>query len=252
MPDPTFKDYFSSQSSDYRTFRPVYPDALYHYLAGLAPTRDLAWDCATGNGQAAVGLARYFTSVIATDASANQLAQAITAPNIDYREAPAERVPLADASVDLITVAQALHWFDVEAFHREARRVLKDAGVIAVWSYNLLSIAPALDAIMLRLYADTLGPYWPEERRLVENGYRDLPFPFARIEAPAFALKAHWNLRELAGYLMTWSAVQRYNAAHGRNPVEDSLPALAAAWGDAGVAREIVWPLRLLVGRQPR
>lgn len=252
MPDPTFKDYFSSQSSDYRTFRPVYPDALYNYLAGLAPARDLAWDCATGNGQAAVGLARHFTRIIATDASANQLAQAIAAPNIDYRQAAAERAPIADASVDLLCVAQALHWFDVDAFHREAGRVLKDAGVIAVWSYNLLSISPELDDIILRLYADTLGPYWPAERCRVENGYRDLPFPFRRIEAPEFVLCAQWTLRELAGYLMTWSAVQRYIAAHGRNPVEDSLPGLAAAWGDAGGARTIVWPLQLRVGRQRR
>jgi SAM-dependent methyltransferase len=248
----TFKDHFSAQSAGYRTFRPSYPDELFTYLAGLAPAHDLAWDCATGNGQAAVGLARHFRRVIATDASANQLAQAIAAPNIDYRQAPAERAPLADAAVDLIAVAQALHWFDVEAFHREAGRVLKDGGVIAEWSYNLLSISPAIDAMVGQLYADTLGPYWPAERRLVENGYRDLPFPFQRIEAPGFALDAHWILGELAGYLMTWSAVQRYLAAQGRNPVEAILPELHAAWGDPDIARPVLWPLQLRVGRHRR
>lgn len=252
MPDTTFKDYFSTQSADYRSFRPSYPDGLFDFLSGLAPARDLAWDCATGNGQAAVGLARHFHRVIATDASANQLVQAIAAPNVDYRQAPAERAPLADASVDLITVAQALHWFDVDVFHREAARVLKDGGAIAEWSYNLLRIAPAVDDIVLRLYADTLGPWWPEERRLVENGYRDLPFPFQRIEVPEFALSTQWDLRALVGYLMTWSAVQRYTAARGRNPVEAILPELAVAWGEAETERVVVWPLVLQAGRQVR
>lgn len=252
MSDRTFKDHFSTQSADYRAFRPRYPDDLYAYLAGLAPTRVLAWDCATGNGQAAVGLARHFDRVVATDASANQLAQAIAAPNVDYRQAPAERAPLDDAAVDLVLVAQALHWFDVDAFHREAARVLKSGGVIAEWSYNLLSIAPEIDAIVGRLYAETLAEYWPAERRLVDNCYRDLSFPFERIDAPAFALSAQWNLRALTGYLLTWSAVQRYLAAHGRNPVEAVLPELAAAWGDSDGVRMVAWPLTLRVGRHRR
>lgn len=250
MSDRTFKDHFSSQSPDYRTFRPCYPDELYAYLAGLAPARDLAWDCATGSGQAAIGLARHFDKVVATDASANQLAQAIAAPNIEYRQAPAEQAPFADAAVDLIAVAQALHWFDVDAFHREAARVLKDGGVIAAWSYNLLTIAPEIDAVVGRLYAETLAEYWPAERRLVENGYRDLPFPFERVDAPAFALSVQWDLRALAGYLLTWSATQRYLAARGRDPVEDILPDLAAAWGDAGGVQTVAWPLTLRVGRR--
>ncbi|MFP5505737.1 MAG: class I SAM-dependent methyltransferase [Gammaproteobacteria bacterium] len=252
MSDTTFKDHFSAQSPDYRAFRPRYPEGLFEFLSGLAPARVLAWDCATGNGQAAVGLARHFDRVIATDASANQLAQAIVVANVDYRQAPAERAPLDDAAVDLIVVAQALHWFDVDAFHREAARVLKDGGVIAAWSYNLLSVSPAIDAVVGRLYAETLAGYWPAERRLVETGYRDLPFPFERIEAPAFALRAQWDLRALAGYLQTWSAVQRYLAARGRNPVEAVLPELAAAWGEAGSVRPVAWPLTLRVGRHRR
>jgi SAM-dependent methyltransferase len=251
-PDATFKDYFSAQSADYRKFRPSYPDELFAYLAGIAPARDCAWDCATGSGQAAIGLARHFQQVIATDASGSQLAQAMTVPNIDYRLAPAEQSGIAAGSIDLVTVAQALHWFDCAAFYREAGRVLKEAGVIAIWSYNLLGVSPDIDRVIRHLYAELLGPYWPEERRLIESGYRGIPFPFHVIDCPAFTLRTQWALRELVGYLMTWSAVQNYIRANDRNPVQAILPDLQSAWGDATATRPIVWPLNLMVGCQRR
>lgn len=249
MTDNQFRDYFSTQSSDYRKFRPAYPDELYQFLVGVSPASDCAWDCATGNGQAAAGLSRYFDQVIATDASSKQLAHAMPANNIDYQLASAECTQIADHSIDLVTVAQALHWFDIEAFYREVRRVLKDQGVIAIWSYNLLHVSSAIDQVVNYLYADILGDYWPAERRLIENNYRDIPFPFRTINAPAFSMQAQWGLDELAGYLQTWSAVQNYIAAQHKNPVQQLRAELEVAWGSVTDKKTIHWPLHLMLGQ---
>ncbi len=179
-----FKDHFSDQSGDYLRYRPSYPDALFAYLAEISPTRHLAWDCATGSGQAAQGLSAHFEKVIATDASAAQIDSAIPTANVHYRVASAESSGLPDHSVDLVTVAQALHWLDLERFYDEVRRVLKPGGLLAVWSYNLLRTDSAIDAQVDAFYSRTVGPYWPPERRWIENGYRDLPFPFPEMAPP--------------------------------------------------------------------
>jgi SAM-dependent methyltransferase len=244
----SFKDHFSGHAADYSRFRPEYPAALFAWLAALAPARDRAWDCATGNGQAACALAPHFRDVVATDASAQQLENARSCDGVRYTVAPAEASGLAEHSVDLITVAQALHWFDLERFYAEARRVLRPGGVVAVWNYNLFRLDPAVDAIVDRFYAETVGPYWPPERRLVENGYRELPFPFTVIAAAPFEMASRWSLEHLIGYLGTWSAVRRYREAHGCDPVAAILGELSAAWGDAG-EREVRWPLEMRVGR---
>ena len=183
-----FKDHFSSQSSQYQRYRPRYPQALFEWLAMQTPQHALAWDCATGNGQAALALANYFEKVIATDASDNQIAQCSPHPRVAYRVARAEQAPFADTSIDLITVAQALHWFDQSVFFQEAWRVLKPNAVVAVWSYKMLSIAPEINAIVDHYYHDIVGPYWPAERQLVEQGYAPLPAPFREIRAPDFAM----------------------------------------------------------------
>lgn len=249
MTNKTFKDYFSRQSADYKHFRPVYPDNLYRFLAEASPGNEYAWDCATGSGQAALALSKYFKHVIATDASSNQLAHAMPAPNIHYQHARAEQTPIADQSIDLITVAQALHWFDIDAFYVEVQRVLKDGGVIAIWSYNLLSISPDIDQIIHRLYAEILGDYWPAERRLIENAYRDVRFPFQNIEHPDFTMKAQWTLHDLTGYLQTWSAVQNYMVTNNINPLQHILSTLMSAWGKVETLKTIEWPLHLMVGR---
>jgi SAM-dependent methyltransferase len=249
MTEKTFKDYFSTQSSDYQKYRPAYPDNLYKFLANISPSHNCAWDCATGNGQAATGLAKHFTRVIATDASRQQLSHAIQANNIEYQLAASEKTQIASNTIDLITVAQALHWFDMDAFYREAGRVLKDNGVIAVWTYNLLSISVDIDQIIAHLYADILRAYWPAERQLIESGYRDIPFPFRRITAPEFTMQAQWNLHELTGYFQSWSAVQNYMRANNKNPVQYILPMLGSAWGDAVNRKVISWPLHILVGQ---
>ncbi|HET7675687.1 MAG TPA: class I SAM-dependent methyltransferase [Gammaproteobacteria bacterium] len=244
-----FKDHFSGHAALYTRYRPTYPDALYAFLARLAPANDCAWDCATGNGQAARGLARHFRRVIATDASAEQIANAQPDARVEYRVAPARGSSLDNHSVALVTVAQALHWFDVEQFYAEVRRVLAPRGIVAVWSYALMKISPAIDAVVLHLYGPITGAYWPPERRHTENGYADLPFPFEPVQAPAFAMTADWDFAQLAGYLRTWSGVQRYLKATGRNPVGEVEAELRQAWGDADAKRRIEWPLTLKVGR---
>jgi len=244
-----FKDHFSSASDRYAAYRPDYPAALFAWLAGLSAEHDLAWDCATGNGQAALGLAPHFRRVVATDASAEQVRHAAPHPLIDYRVAPAEASGLVDHSVGLITVAQAAHWFDLPRFYAEAARVLKPGGAIAVWGYGRMLLPSEMDALLQRFYAETVGPYWPPERALIDDAYRSLDFPFAEIEAPAFAIEVEWTLPRLMDYLSTWSAVKRYQAAQGRDPLPALLAELRFLWGDPETARALQWPLFLRAGR---
>jgi len=244
-----FKDHFSGHAADYTRYRPTYPPELFTWLAQQAPARTLAWDCATGNGQAALGLAAHFDAVIATDASANQIAAASAHPRVRYAVAPAEASGIAAHSVDLITVGQALHWFDFPAFYAEAARVLKPGGVLAAWCYGLMQVSPAIDAAVWRLYEPITGAYWPPERRYVEEQYRTLPFPLDEIAAPPFAMEADWTLAQLTGYLGTWSAVQRYRKECGADPLALIADELAAAWGEAEIRRRVTWPLFMRVGQ---
>jgi SAM-dependent methyltransferase len=244
-----FKDHFSGHASAYARFRPRYPEALFEYLASIAPARERAWDCATGNGQAAVALAQHFDEVTATDASAQQIEAAQSHPRVVYRSARAEQSGLDGNSIDLITVAQALHWFDLPAFFAEATRVLKRDGIIAVWSYNLLSVSPEVDALMNEYY-HRLDSFWPPERSLVEAGYGAIEFPFDEIEVPSFAMEAQWTLEQLVGYLRTWSATQKFISARGFDPAVLLADNLRAVWSDAA-PRRVQWPLSVRIGRRP-
>lgn len=245
----TFKDHFSKEAAGYAKFRPRYPQELFDYLGSIAPNHQLAWDCGTGNGQAAVGLASVFDRVIATDASAKQIANAQPHERVKYRVAPAENSGTGPETIDLIMVAQALHWFDLGRFYAEARRALKPKGILAASAYNLLHIAKAIDEVVIRYYHDVIGPFWPPERRLVEQ-FADLPFPFREVDAPKFEMTAHWNLDHLLGYLRTWSSTQRFIAARGVDPLEQITDDLCSAWGRAGQKRSITWPLIIRIGRK--
>jgi SAM-dependent methyltransferase len=242
-----FKDHFSKQAADYAKFRPGYPQELFVYLGKIALGRQLAWDCGTGNGQAAVALASVFNRVIATDASEKQISNAQPHERVEYRVAPAENSGIQSGTIDLIMVAQALHWFDLDGFYAEAWRVLKPDSVLAASVYNLLHIEPAIDDVVNRYYYEVVGSFWPPERKLVEQ-FADLPFPFEEIGPPKFEVTAWWNLDRLIGYLRTWSSTQRFMAARGSDPVEQIIDELLALWGPAKQTREVIWPLTLRVG----
>jgi SAM-dependent methyltransferase len=245
----TFKDHFSERPGAYARYRPLYPKKLFSTLASLAPARETAWDCATGNGQAATAPAAWFGTVVATDASVAQIREAMPNPRVRYHVARAENSGLADDSIDLVTVAQALHWFDLEAFYHEARRVLRRDGVLAVWSYSIMRISPELDELIDRLYHETLATDWPPERRHIDEDYRTLPFPLADLEIPPLEMEARLSLDDVVGYLGTWSAVQHHIAREGTDPLRPLAPALARAWGSPGETKPVRWPLAIRAGR---
>jgi SAM-dependent methyltransferase len=245
-----YSDHFSRLAPRYAECRPGYPDELFEYLGQMARRHDLAWDCAAGSGQASVPLARFFKRVFATDASGEMLAQAPRHPRIEYRVAPAESSGLPDAAVDLVTVAQALHWLELQPFYAEVERVLVPGGMIAVWTYGLQQLGHAvLDRVMDDFYRKVVGPYWPPERAHVDSGYQTLEFPFAELDAPSYGMQARWTLAQLLGYVRTWSATQRCMDSGGRDPVERLGAELARHWGDPEAPRRVEWPLSLRVGR---
>jgi ubiquinone/menaquinone biosynthesis C-methylase UbiE len=247
----TFKDHFTDQASEYARHRPTYPAALFEFLASVAPGHDLAWDCATGNGQAALGLTPYFERVVATDLSEGQLRNAFQHEKIIYRRAGAEDSGLDAGSVDLLTVAQALHWFDFDRFYTEVWRVLKPRGVLAAWSYPLHRVTPEIDRVINSFANETLAGCWPTELDLVSNGYRTIPFPFEEIEALTFTIELEWDVSDMLAYFRTWSPTRLYIERNNRDPVDDVAGPLAAAWGQPDQQRKVRWPIALRVGRVP-
>ena len=245
---PAFNDHFSGHAGDYARYRPTYPPELFDALAALVTRHTLCWDAGTGSGQAAGGLAGHFAEVVATDASADQIAHAAPYEGVSYRVAPAEDSELDDASVDLVTVGQAVHWFDQEGFFDEVKRVSVPGGAIAVWAYDLFTV----DAPVDRLFHDfhsSVESHWPPERALVARRYADLLFPFEEIPVPPVTMTAEWDLERMVGYLSTWSAVKRCAKETGRDPIAEFAPRLADAWGDPDMKRTVSWPLVLLAGR---
>lgn len=247
-----FKDHFSQHAAAYATYRPKSPDRLFEYLASLVPAHRRAWDVGTGNGQAAVELTPWFDEVIATDASGEQIAQALPHPKVTYAVSPAERSGLESSSIDLITVAQAIHWFDFDRFYQEVRRVARPEAVLAVWTYELSIIDPAVDAVVKAYYLEGVGSYWPPERDWVKDHYEHLPFPFPEIKPPPLVMEESRSLAEWVGYLHTWSATQRALRAGKTAVWEKLVQDLTAAWGDPRKAKTVRWPLYLRVGRVVR
>jgi SAM-dependent methyltransferase len=245
---PAFKDHFSARSADYAARRPTYPPALADWLAGIAPRTGLAWDAGCGSGQLSVLLGERFDRVVATDASARQIANARPHPHVDYRCAPAEASGLEDRSADLIVAAQAAHWFDLEGFYAEVRRVARPGAAVALVCYTLPRIEPAVDAALRRFHDERMAPYWPAEREHVDAGYATLPFPFPEIPAPDTAMTADWTLADMLGFLDTWSSVRRFEQAEGRSPIPEFRAALEPIWPE-GRRLAVRWPLSVRAGR---
>lgn len=240
------KDNFSSQADDYAAYRPRYPEELYRFILSLTPDFNSALDVATGNGQVAVELAKYFDTVAAIDISEKQLAKSIAIENINYSVSRAELLNFDSHSFELITVGQAAHWFDLEKFYAEAKRVLKPGGVLALFGYTLPVIDPAVDAAILKLYEEILGPYWDSERKIVDSGYKDLWFPFGKISHPEFKIELEWNYMQLIGFLGTWSAVQHYKNKNSTDPLRIVKEEIRSVWGNLD-EKKITFPVFLLV-----
>lgn len=239
-----FQDHFSKQADTYLQARPTYPDELFSYLATLAPAKNLCWDCATGNGQAAVSLAKHFAKVIATDGSQKQIANGIVAPNIEYRVATAEESGLESNSVDLITVATGAHWFNLDRFYVEAQKVAKTNAILAVWTYSEAGITPEIDELMEWFMYEYLYDYWPDGRWYVRNKYETLPFPFNTIDTPKFYCSMEWSLQHWLNYVKSWSAYNAYVTKHNTDPLQVLLPRLTTLWTE-GEIKKITWPLHL-------
>ena len=242
-----FKDHFSKGSGGYAQYRPTYPDELFRFLSSVTVDHTSAWDCATGSGQAAIALTNYFSNVIASDASQSQIDAAMAHSEVDYRVAPAEESGLEDQSQDLVTVGQALHWFDEQAFMAEAGRVLRPDGVLAVWFYEICHVNAECDVIVDTLYRDIVGDYWPPERATIESGYVDVEMPGEPIMVPPFEMSLDWSASDMLGFLRTWSACKRYESDKGSDPVVLIAAPLEAAWGPN--SRRVVWPLQIKASR---
>jgi SAM-dependent methyltransferase len=238
--------HFSNVAGAYAVYRPTYPGALFDWLAAVAPGRDLAWDCGAGSGQATRDLVRRFRRVVATDASRAQLGVGVA--GACTWAATAERSAIRSRRVDLVTAAQALHWFDLPVFYEEARRVLRRDGVVAAWTYADPTLDGAPGQVLAR-FAGAMRPWWPAQRELVDSGYRAIPFPFEEIPPPDLAMTAEWPLDAVVGYLGTWSAVGARRERHGIDPLPLVRAELADVWGDPAQPRRLAWTLAVRAGR---
>ncbi len=240
------KDLFSSHAKQYASFRPTYPKELYDFIFSHVKKFDTAWDCGTGNGQVARDLAPKFKDVFAADISEKQLGNAYQANNIFYSIA-GEQTNFPDHQIDLITVAQAIHWFDIPMFYNEVSRVANNDAILAVWGYSLLGISPAIDKLITHFYTEVVGPYWDAERKLIDEQYKTIPFPFKEIQTPEFKFSFEWTLEEFEGYISTWSSVQKYIKANQHKPVENFIKEIKPLWKEE--RQTVNFPLFLRLGR---
>lgn len=244
-----FKDHFSKQAKEYAQYRPKYPVELFEYLSTLPKEHKKVWDAATGNGQAAVGLAPYFDKIIATDASSSQIEHAEAHPKVTYRVATAENSGVEPASCDMVSIATAIHWLDTDKFYAEVRKVLKPGGIIAVWTYAESRSNKVIDNVYDPFSKGLLGSYWPKENRKAWEFETMIDFPFERIQTPAFKLVVQWSLKDYLNYIYTWSAVHNYIKDNGKNPIELVYDDFKKVWGDEDSKRDITFPIEMKIGR---
>jgi len=244
------KDLFSSHASDYAKYRPTYPVELIEYISSLAPQKQAALDCATGNGQAAVLLAQFFEEVYATDLSEKQLESAATHPRIHYSVSPAESTPFDDNSFDAITIAQAYHWVNHQKFAEEAKRIGRKGSIVAVIGYNLFRcVNPAVTEKVDDFYNNVTDPYWEPERKIVQNLYKDAYFGFDELPVTeSFKMQTHWNIDQMEGYINTWSAIKKFIKVNNFNPVPELIETIRTVWGNEKEL-EFNFPLALRIGR---
>ncbi len=242
------KDNFSNQSDKYLKYRPAYPSELFTLINALVPSGKNSWDCATGNGQVANRLSKSFENVYATDISANQMSQGGSATNVHYSVQPAEKTNFKDNQFDLITVGQAIHWFNFDKFYAEVKRTSKPGGILLVTGYGLHKIEPRIDQIIHRFYFDIIGPYWDDERKYIDDAYQTLPFPFKELPHAAFTMKCEWTFDHFIGYLNTWSAVKHYIKKNGANPINEIMKELEFSWGNSST-KLVEFPLLLRIGQ---
>jgi SAM-dependent methyltransferase len=243
------KDNFSTDSGQYKKYRPTYPRELYEFLISIVADKKIALDCGTGNGQVAHKLSQYFETVYATDISILQIEKATKKQNIVYDIQAAEKTSFPDATFDLITVAQAIHWFNFNDFYREVERTLKKDGILAVFGYGLIKTFNEADKIIRRFYTEIVGPYWDIERKYIDDKYESIAFPFKKIEAPEFKIKLNWNFEHLINYLKTWSAVQHYKKDKGHDPIDIIYDDLKKCWGEE-IKHPVEFPIFLMSGKR--
>lgn len=240
---------YSPYARQYAQSRPGYPEELFKYLASLVDSHSIAWDCATGSGQAALSLVKYFDKVIATDVSSEQIKNAAEHSRIEYRVCPSENSGIPDRSVNLITAASAVHWFNLPEFYREVTRVMAPEGVIAVWTYHVGYIEPPFDELFLRFYQDILSPYFSEGARLVDNRYADIILPGNHLESKNFFVSVKWKIADMFNFIESWSGTQEYRKRKGENPVSLIEMDLRKLWGNPDQIHTLRWPLFIKIAR---
>lgn len=245
----SFQDHFSQAAAHYAAARPFYPQELFTYLSKLCSQHEVACDCATGNGQAALGLAQHFSLVEATDPSVQQISNAILHPKVRYSVGRAESSKFADSRFDLISVAQALHWFEIDKFYLEAKRILKQGGVLAVWGYTWFRVDEQIDGIVQRELLEPIKSFWAPQNQILWDGYQSITFPFTNIAAPSFAIELNWELQDLIDYVKTWSAVRAYENTRGQSIADSLYKSLLLDWGNPQDQRNVCMDLVLRVGR---
>jgi SAM-dependent methyltransferase len=242
------KDNFSSVAGSYATYRPEYPASLYNFIFNYCKNKESAWDCGTGNGQVAIKLAGYFQRIYATDISQEQINNAFCNDRITYKVEAAESCSFPDQSFDLITVGQAVHWFDFSKFYAQVKRTLKPNGLLAIIGYGLIQSDDDVNKVLVDLYRNTLGKFWDPERKYIDEQYKTIPFPFYEIEIPVFSIEVKWNLNQLLGYLQTWSAVQHYRKENKQDPIQKIQTNLAIVFKNEEI-KKMEFPVFLRLGK---